>query len=70
VSHSNDLNSFLAVHEARVDLFQAVRVLEGSNGIRKIHAVPAKIHGGFAIVPFVLHTNQYRMPAAAASNPL
>ena len=31
------------------------RIFEGSNRIRKIHAVLAKVLGGFAIVPFVLH---------------
>lgn len=55
VRHSDDLHSLLAVGEPRVDFFQTVRVFEGSNRIRKIHAVLAKVIGGFAIIPFVLH---------------
>src|ERR1700730_4026157 len=55
LSHSDDLNSLLAVHELRVELFQSVQVFEGRNGIHEIHAVLAKVFGGFAIVPFVLH---------------
>jgi hypothetical protein len=70
LSHSNDLGPLLVVNEPGIDFFDTVRVFEGSDGIPKIHAMLAEIHGGFAIVPFVLHTNQYRMPAAAASNPL
>jgi hypothetical protein len=46
----------LAVHELRVNLFQSVQVFESDNGVREIHAVLAKVLGGFAIVPFVLHT--------------
>ena len=42
----------------RVDFFQAVRIFEGSNRIRKIHAVLAKVLSGFAIVPFILHTGE------------
>jgi hypothetical protein len=42
-SHSYDLNSLLAVCEPRVDFFQTVRIFEGSNRIRKIHAVLAKV---------------------------
>jgi len=49
------LNSVLAVLEPRVDFFQAVRIFEGDNRIRKIHAMLAMVLGGFAIVPFVLH---------------
>jgi len=54
--HSDDLNALLAVREPGVGFFQAVRIFEGSNRIRKIHAVLAKVLGGFAIVPFILHT--------------
>jgi hypothetical protein len=43
------LNTLLAVLEACVDFFQAVRIFEGSNRIRKIHAMLAKVLGGFAI---------------------
>ena len=56
MSHSDGLNPLLAVLEPRVDFFQPVRVFEGSNGIRKVYAVLAKVLGGFAIIPFVLHT--------------
>jgi hypothetical protein len=62
-SHSDDLNSLLAIREPRVDLLQAVRIFEGSNRIRKIHAMLAKVLCGFAIVPFVLHmgySTEYR----------
>jgi len=55
VCHSDDLHPLLVVGEPRVDFFETVRVFEGRNGIRKIHAVLAKVIGGFAIVPFVLH---------------
>jgi hypothetical protein len=54
LSHSDDLNSLLAVHELRVELFQSVQVFEGRNGIHEIHAVLAKVFGGFAIASFVL----------------
>ena len=55
MSHPNDLNPLLAVNEPHVDFFQAVWIFEGGNGIRKIHAVLAKVIGGFAIVPFIMH---------------
>ena len=53
---SDDLNSLLAILEPHVDFFQTVRIFEGSNRIRKIHAMLAKVLSGFAIVPFILHT--------------
>jgi len=56
LSHPDDLNSLLGVSELLVELFQSVQVFEGRNGIREIHAVLAKVFGGFAIVPFVSHT--------------
>jgi hypothetical protein len=55
VSHSDDLNPLLVVDKSIIDFFDVVRVFQGSDGIRKIHAVLAKIRGGFAIVPFLLH---------------
>ena len=55
-SDSDDLNSLLAILEPRVDFFQTVRIFEGSNRIRKIHAMFSKVLSGFAIIPFVLHT--------------
>jgi hypothetical protein len=55
VSHSDDLNPLLAVYEPRIDFFHTVRVFEGSDGIRKIYAMLAKVHGGFTIVPLVSH---------------
>src|SRR5258708_24788486 len=55
VSHSDSLNTLLAVLEPRVDFFQTLRVFEGRNGIRKVYAVLTKVLDGFAIVPFVLH---------------
>jgi hypothetical protein len=54
---SDDLNSLLVILEPRVDFFQTVRVFEGSNRIRKIHAVLAKVFSGFALVPFISHTD-------------
>ena len=53
VCHSDDLSPLLAVHEAHVEFLDTVCVFEGGNGIRKIHAVLAKVLGGFArgIVP-------------------
>ena len=56
MSHSDSLNPLLAVLEPRVDFFQTVRVFEGSNGVREVYAVLAKVLSGFAIVLFVLHT--------------
>jgi hypothetical protein len=55
-SHSDDLNPLLFVYEPGIDFFQTVRIFEGSNSIRKVHAVLAKVLSGFAIVPFILHT--------------
>jgi hypothetical protein len=55
MSHSDDLNALLVVDEPAIDLFDTVRIFEGSNGIRKIHAVLAKTFRGFATVSFVLH---------------
>jgi len=55
-SHSDDLNPLLVIDKSDVDLFDTVRVFQGSDGIRKIHTVFAKIRGGFVIIPFVLHT--------------
>jgi len=55
VSRSDDLNPLLDVYKPRVDFFHTVRVFEGSDGIHKIHAMFAKVHGGFAIVPLVSH---------------
>jgi hypothetical protein len=68
-SDSDDLNSLLAILEPRVDFFQTVRVFEGSNRIRKIHAMLAKVFSGYAIVPFILHTGYgYRIPVVPASH--
>ncbi len=55
-SDSDNLNSLLAILEPRVDFFQTVRIFEGSNRIRKLYAMLAKVLSGFAIVPFILHT--------------
>jgi hypothetical protein len=52
------LNSLLAAPEPRVDFFQAVRIFEGGNRIRKIHTMLAMVLGGFAVVPFILHTTK------------
>src|SRR6516164_6373235 len=38
VSHSDDLNTLLVVDEPVVDLFDAVLIFEGTDGVRKIHA--------------------------------
>ena len=54
--HSDSLNPLLAILEPRVDFFQTIRVFEGSNGVREVCAVLAKVLSGFAIVPFVLRT--------------
>ena len=56
MSDTNDLNAFLAVHELRVDFFQSVWVFKRGNGVQKIHAMLAMVQGGFAVVPFVLHS--------------
>jgi hypothetical protein len=50
VSHSDYRNPLLAIGVPGVDLFHAVRVFDGSNGIGKVHAVLAKVFGGFGIV--------------------
>ncbi len=55
MSHTDNLNPLLAVYEPCVDFFHTVRVFERSDGIHKIHAMFAKVHGGFAIVPLVSH---------------
>jgi len=55
VRHSDRLDSLLAVLVSRVDILQTVLVFEGSNRVRKVYAVLAKILCGFATVPFVLH---------------
>jgi hypothetical protein len=36
-----------------VEFFQSVQVFEGCDGVYEIHAVLAKVFGGFAIVPLV-----------------
>jgi hypothetical protein len=46
----------LAVGKPRIDLFNAVCILKGSNRVRKINALLAKVYGGFAIVPFIMHS--------------
>src|ERR1700681_1940934 len=46
LSHSDDLNPLLAVHELRVEFFQSVQVFEGCNGIHEIHAVLAQVFSG------------------------
>ena len=55
-SQSDDLNSLLAICKPRIDFFQTVSIFEGRNRVSKIHAVLAEILGGFAFVPFILHT--------------
>src|SRR5580698_7722712 len=55
VRHADNPHSLLVINEPGIDLFNAVRVFEGCNGISKIHAVFTKILGGFAFVPFILH---------------
>ena len=53
--HSDRLDSFLVVLVSRVNILQPVRVFEGSNRVREVDAMFAKILCGFAIIPFVLH---------------
>jgi hypothetical protein len=60
---ANDLDSVLAVLDSRINIFEAVGIFEGDNGIQKIHAMLAKVHDSFGVVPFVLHmpdTTGYR----------
>jgi hypothetical protein len=52
VSHSDHLNPLVAINEPRIDLFHAVCIFEGSDGVDKVHAVLAKVIGGFAVIPF------------------
>jgi len=55
MSHSDNLNPLLVVDKPVVELFDTIWIFKGSNGIRKIHTMLAKIFGGFATMPFVLH---------------
>ena len=56
-SPADDLDALLAIFESRIGFFQTVLVFEGKDGIRKAHAVLAKVLDGFANVPFVSHTH-------------
>jgi hypothetical protein len=55
--HAEALNSLLVIGESIVENFDLSRILQGPCRGGETDAVLAKVHGGFAIVPFVLlHT--------------
>jgi hypothetical protein len=59
---------FLVIGKSGVDLFQTSRILERYDCFSEIDAVLAKILGGFAAVPFVLHALRYRISVVTASD--